>query len=62
MPSWSENHADFENATFRELAEDFLNYDPDAEEVTMSAETNLEVSRKVQDHFEVKGRLRRSCS
>ena len=38
---------------FRELAEDFLNYNPDAEEVTMSAETNLEVSRKVQGLFTV---------
>ena len=39
---------------FRELAADFLNVDPDSEEVTMSAETNMEVSRKVQGHFEVK--------
>ena len=39
---------------FRELAADFLNFDPDTEEVTMSAETNLEVSRKVQGYLRVK--------
>jgi len=35
----------------RELAADFLNFDPDSEEVTMSAESNMEVSRKVQGHL-----------
>ena len=36
---------------FRELAADFLNFNPDSEEVTMSAESNMEVSRKVQGHL-----------